>query len=234
MVTFVRVAAERLDVVAHPAQRLGLIEQALVAGCRNAPAGQLVQMEEAQRPDAIVDGDDHAVAALGERGAIVDGRTPRAADEGAAVNPHQHRALAGIDAGREDVELQAVLVAIGGVAGVEHERHHAGVLHRLLPRLLAPLRCRTNARPGQRRLRRLPAPLAGGRGGERHALEGMDAFVVSAFYLSVARLDDCQSTPPSCHAPPGGVYDKSGLSPGNAGVSPACRRDACAPKPPPT
>ena len=89
------------DVVAHPAQRLGLVEQPAVrraAGHRGEPEGT----------DAVGHGhDDHA--ARRERGAVVEREAGAAGHERAARQPDQHR-RARRTRRRPDVEVQAVLV----------------------------------------------------------------------------------------------------------------------------
>ena len=97
------VSAERRDVVANPFQRLDLVQQPLVSGRWNAPARHPVQVEKSQRADPIVDRDHHDIAAPGHDLAVVDRRAPGAAGETAAVDPHQHRSFAVVEAGRPDV-----------------------------------------------------------------------------------------------------------------------------------
>ena len=60
------VAAEAGDVVADPFERSDLVEDAEVGGRTG-----VLDHEEPERADAVVDGDDHAVGARGEAGAVV-------------------------------------------------------------------------------------------------------------------------------------------------------------------
>ena len=66
------IAAEGRDVLAHPGERRDLVEDALVAGRRDAPAGQLVKAQEAERAEPVVDRHHHDVAALRERRSVVE------------------------------------------------------------------------------------------------------------------------------------------------------------------
>ncbi len=85
-----RVAAERLGVVPHPAQRRLLVLQAVIAAGPAGPFGvQRRQREEAERAEPVVDRHDHSVAGDGERPAVVD--APRSAGEPAAMDPDHHR-----------------------------------------------------------------------------------------------------------------------------------------------
>ncbi len=120
MVTLLRIAAEGRDVVAHPLQRGDLIEDAVVAGRRRTRlGGQRRMREEAHRPEAIVDGDQHD-ALLRQRGAVVPGSRAGAGHQRAAVDPHHDRPrLVGLLGRAPDVEEEAVLVALDRRATVE-------------------------------------------------------------------------------------------------------------------
>ena len=61
-----RVAAELLDVVAHPAQREDEVEDADVAGVGELVAAELRQIEVPERVETMVDGDDDDVATAAE------------------------------------------------------------------------------------------------------------------------------------------------------------------------
>ena len=87
----VGVSAERGDVVAYPAQRRQHVAQPQV-GVEPATRGvKLRQVEEAERAEPIVHGDDHHLAATGQYPAVVEGLARRAQDVGPAVHPHHHR-----------------------------------------------------------------------------------------------------------------------------------------------
>ena len=106
----VGVAAEAGDVVAHPAQRGDLVAHAVVAAVGVIAVGEGLVVEVAQRAEAVVDRDQHDVAAAGEVLAVVDRRRAGAAGEAAAVDPDHHRARRVVEAGRPDVEREAVFV----------------------------------------------------------------------------------------------------------------------------
>ena len=108
----VGVSAERGDVVAHPAQRREHIAQTEIR-VEPAPGGvELGQVEESERTDPVVHGDDDRLAAGGQHSTVIERLARRADDVGPAVHPHHHR-LAVTGRGvrrRPDVQGQAVLV----------------------------------------------------------------------------------------------------------------------------
>ena len=67
------VAAELRDVGADPLERVHDVEHADVAGLREVAAAELREMGEAEHVQAVVDGDDHDVAAAREVGAVGHG-----------------------------------------------------------------------------------------------------------------------------------------------------------------
>ena len=107
----VGVSAERGDVVAHPAQRRQHVAQPEVGVEPATRGGELGQVEEAERAEPIVHGDDDHLAAAGQYPTVVERLARRAQDVGAAVHPHHHRLVvtrSGIRR-RPDIEGQAVL-----------------------------------------------------------------------------------------------------------------------------
>ena len=88
IVTSFGIAAERLDVVAHPLERRDLVEQAGVRG--RARSADAPRSQEAERAEPVVDRDDDHVAAPRERCAVVDRLRAGADHEGAAVDPDHH------------------------------------------------------------------------------------------------------------------------------------------------
>ncbi len=74
---------------------------------------------EAERTEAVVDGDDDEVAVGGEPRPVVPGCGAGAVAEVAAVDPHHHRTATVVCRRRADVEGQAVLVPIDG-HGIGH------------------------------------------------------------------------------------------------------------------
>ncbi len=113
-----RIAAERGDIALHPAQRLDLIEQAIVAG--DLPGrlrAQLGMREIAEDPETIIDRyDDHT--ALGELGAVVHRLAARTGRERAAMNPDHHRCVADALL-RPDIEEQAVFAQRAEIPGID-------------------------------------------------------------------------------------------------------------------
>ena len=107
----VGISAERGDVVAYPAQRRQHVAQPEI-GVEPAPRGvELGQVEESERAEPVVHGDDDHLAATGQHSAVVERLARRAQDVGPAVHPHHHR-LAVTGRGvrrRPDIEGQAVL-----------------------------------------------------------------------------------------------------------------------------
>ena len=185
------ITAEMRDVVAHPGQRLDLIEQPLIAGGRDATVRHRGQRREAQDSQPIVDGDHHHIAVASEGSALVDTLGARADGEAAAVDPHHYRSFAGTP-GRPDIEGQAVL-GLGTGFGAHDVVQRALVLGRPvaeLPRI-------PNPGPGQRVRRRQPASLADRRRGIGNALEYQHAALFVTLQLAAADLDDrcrCRAT----------------------------------------
>ena len=184
-----RIAAESLDVVAHPLERLYLVEQSLVARRRHAAAGDFAQVDEAERPEPVVDRHHHCVAAPRKGGAVVDRRAAGAAGEAAAVDPHQHGPLAIVEAGGPHVEIEAVLVTLGAVR-VERELERPHPFQHRLPRLGTEVHRTPHATPGCRVGGRPPAQLADWGCRERHAKESVQPVGSSALDPTVLCLDD--------------------------------------------
>ena len=143
IVTVARVATEAADVLVHPAQRRLLVEQAVAAGA-GALLAQLRQVQEAERAEAVVDGDEDGIglADVLARVGVVAG----AAGEAAAVDPHEHRPLGDVPGRRVavrdvHVRVQAVLgvdlLLIAGVAAGDLHRAIAGIGKRALIRRFA-------------------------------------------------------------------------------------------------
>ncbi len=149
----VRIAAEGRDVPLHPAKREPLVLEPQAAVERAVDA---LDGEETEDAHPVVRGDDDHPSLRREPVEAVE--APGSADEGAAVDPDQHRELRpGCGAGgRAHVEGQAVL---GGAAlgQVVPPRLRAGV---------AEVGRVANARPGRGRLGQGPAEVAHRRRGE--------------------------------------------------------------------
>ena len=112
------IAAEGRDVGGHPAQRLDLVQRAEVVRRQ----GGMLQV--AQRAEAVVHPHHHHAALAGEAGTVVPIERARPAHPGAAMQPHQHRALCCIRRGCPDRQRQAILAHRQGV--VAHGRREAG------------------------------------------------------------------------------------------------------------
>src|SRR5260370_27983967 len=104
----VRIAAEFCDIVANPFERCDLIEHPFDSGRRNFSLGHISKAHEAQRAEAIIDRDDHDIAAPGEDGAIIDWLRGRADGESPAVNPDHHGPSFTVESRRPDVQEAAI------------------------------------------------------------------------------------------------------------------------------
>jgi hypothetical protein len=109
-----RVTAERGDVLAHPLQRGDGIVQPEVRDV----ATDRARVEETERAEAVVRGDDHDVLLRREPGAIVAALRRRSEHERTTVEPDHHRSRIGIR-GRPHVQVEA-----SGLVG--RARIHAG------------------------------------------------------------------------------------------------------------
>ena len=180
----VGIAAEAGDVVAHPAQRGHLVAHAVVAAVRVVAVGERLVVEVAQRAEAVVDRDQHDVAAPGEVLAVVDRRRAGAAGEAAAVDPDHHRARRVVDAGRPDVEREAVFVDRLFPGAEQFDAGHEG-LHRAGAELVGL----AHAVPGFGIARRAPAQLAQRRRGVGNAAEDGDVVFLASRDSAVFRCD---------------------------------------------
>ncbi len=110
----------------------------------------------------------------------------------AAMQPHHDRAPGGIEAGRPDMQGEAVLGLRAGVHRAEKRRHPGAAGRGRLPLRRASEIAQRVAQPGPGlgRTRRLEAVRAGGRGAIGDALEGMDAALRAAAHLAAGGLDD--------------------------------------------
>ena len=184
------IAAEAGGMLAHPFERGDEIEQAGIARLGEALAVRR-QVEMAEDVEPVIDRDDHDVVAPREVHAVVARRVGRAVGEGAAMQPDQDRALAVVEAGRPDMQRQAVLADRQGVDRAPDRRQ------------LRPLRCRrrlrraagiggrlAHARPRLGLARRHEAVGAGGRGAVGNALEDMHAAGRETGHAARRRLHD--------------------------------------------
>ena len=178
-----RVATEPGGVGLHPPQGGHLVEEAEVAGGRATSV--LGQVGEAERAEPVVEGDDDDVAVGRHRRPVVPGGRSGARDEGAAVEPHEHRAVAVVAGGRPHVQRQAVL-ADRLVAGAEVLVEGAADLGRDR----AGGRRRANPGPRCRLDRRFEPERTDWRSGERDASERAHRSHLLAGNPPRARLDD--------------------------------------------
>ena len=100
----VGIAAERRDVVAHPAQRQDLILQREIAALSVVVAKE----EPAEIAEPIVQGDDDEAVLASMLRSVDPGSASRSAQESAAMNPDKDRG-APSEVGTPDVQVEAVL-----------------------------------------------------------------------------------------------------------------------------
>ena len=180
----VGVAAEAGDVVAHPAQGGDLVAHTVVAAVGVVAVGQGGVVEEAERAEAVVDGDDDDIAAAGEVLAVVDRGGAGAGGEAAAVDPDHHGALCVVKAGGPDVEREAVF-GDGLFPGAEQFEAVDEGLHGAGAELVGF----AHAAPGLRFAGGAPAEVALGRGGVGDAAEDGEVVFLLSGELSVAGGD---------------------------------------------
>src|SRR5690606_8464343 len=104
-----RVAAERRDVVAHPREREHEVELAHVAGVREPGSAEALQVQVAERIQAMVDGDDDDVLRGRQPPPVVQRAGAGAVRVGAAVDVEHDRAPTVVQPRRPDVQEQAIL-----------------------------------------------------------------------------------------------------------------------------
>ena len=177
-----RVAAEAGDVVPHPLERRDLVQDAVHAGGGELGA-EARQVGEAQRPQAIVDGDGDDVAVRGEALPVVPGHGALAGPVAAAMDPHEYRAPPVVERRRLHVQRQAVLVP----ARWDGIGHSPG---RDLRRSGAELARVAHAAPALVGRRRPEPPAVDGRGGIRNAGEQQYAVLLASAKLARAGLGD--------------------------------------------
>ena len=180
------IAAEVLDVVAHPLERGDLVEDPAVPR-----AGEVVaHVHEAERAEAVVDRDhDHVVP--GERCAVVPGVSSRSAGEPPSMDPHHHRLRIAAGAGGEHVEVQAVLARLDVLRCGQELRARVPRLWRAGPETVG----HPDVVPRGRLFGRTPPPGPHRRGRERDAAELEDARLLDPLDLAVAGVDKCHSGP---------------------------------------
>ncbi len=184
----VGIAAERLDVLLHPPQRGGLVEEPDVAAARVRLAAEVGQVQEPERAQSVVAG-DHDGVANGQVGPVVPRGEAPAVHEGAAVDPEEHGTASAIGRRRPDVEGQALGLDLRRPA--RRAQHGVHAAHRL-GRLGELARRDAYARPRLDRCGRAEAERAHGRRRERDALVPVGAPLVVTADEAVPSLDGQQ------------------------------------------
>ncbi len=181
---FFRIAAERRDVLDHPVERGGLVEQAVISrSVVGRFLGQLRVREKSEHAEPVIAG-HHDNALLGQSFAVVAEFIARAGRETSAKEPEHHAEffLAGI-LRRPHIQIEAVF-AIALVA-----KHHIRIDARLRA-ARRKLRAIAHAGPVRGRLRFAPAQIAHRRRGKRDAAINADraVFAQRAVHVAVRRL----------------------------------------------
>ena len=186
------IAAEPLDIVAHPFERGDEIEGAGVAGMRIALAADRREIEMPEYVEAVIDRDDNDIAAPRQIGAVGDSAVGRAEMKRAAMQPHHDRALAAVGARGPDMQVEAIFCLGTRIDRPEKTRHAGPAGRRALPLRRAAAQRERVAYPGPGlgRARRLKAVGAARRGTIGDALEGMDPGLRAAVHFPADGLDD--------------------------------------------
>jgi len=143
-----------------------------------------MQIEKSKGAQAIIDRDQHHVAARHDEFAVVGSDTASAVDETAAMNPDQNRALRSIASWGLDIEIETILRARSGRTA----EHRAGRAFHLWSDV-AETRCVARAGPGFRRLGQVPAQVPDRRFREGNAVESEHPIPGNALELALCDLD---------------------------------------------
>ena len=188
-----RVAAEIGDVVVHPLQGGDDVEHADVAGVEVFLPADRSEIAESERVEPVVDGAADHVAVAGEVlsavAVLLDGV---AAGIAAAVQPDEHGPLLAVQAGRPDVEAEAVFADEVVVPVVRETAVGFGpaVIGDHLRGGLAEHERRAHVVPALGRLGRHEAVLAGGAGTVGDAAELVDVVEDEAAHAAILRVGD--------------------------------------------
>jgi hypothetical protein len=116
------VAAEGCDVVADPLECEYEVDLADVAGVAEEIVGRgrakLGEVEVAEEVEAVVESDDDYVSAAGQTDAIVDGTIGGAGGVGSAVDVDEDWALAIVESGCPEIEMETVF-GVDGIGFIE-------------------------------------------------------------------------------------------------------------------
>ncbi len=174
-----RIAAERLDVVAHPSQRRDDVLLSRVGRLRELAAEDPAEVQVAENVEAMIDAHaDHVVIAR-QVLAGVAGRAAAALVVAAAVEPDHDRALAAVaEAARPHVQVEAVLALSPGGGRPQRSPEHdllvaAGATG--LRSVGTVLERVAHAGPRRFAQRRQEPALAAGRRAVGHTQESVDA-----------------------------------------------------------
>ena len=107
-----RIAAERVDVVTHPLECGHDIQHADIAGLRECVPGEFAEVQITEHIQAVINGDDHDIAAFRQMRTVVLGVRAGADSEAAAVQPDHHGSLAGAELRCPYVEYEAIFVLV--------------------------------------------------------------------------------------------------------------------------
>src|SRR5215470_18374476 len=144
---------------------------------------QVGMRQVAERPKAIVDGNEHD-SFFGECRAVVDRVSARSAGERTAVNPDHDRQFVSRLCGGPDIQIEAVL-ALFGWRGIVHRSLGIWSLRTLGAKSVTG----ADAVPGNYGLRSFPSETAHRRSGKRDAFEGADTISRCAGDLAALNFD---------------------------------------------
>ena len=187
-----RIAAEAVDVVAHPFQCGDHVQRAGIAGRGEIRAADRRQVEEAEDVQPLVHGDDDHVATLGQPRALQPGDVRGAVGERAAMEPHHDRPLRRCRSpGDQTLRVRQSSVS-GEVSGGPEKSASSGRVagaQTLLRRMSGVVQRVAHAGPGRRPARRHEAVGARCRRTIGNALEGGDTVDDRAADLAGRGLD---------------------------------------------
>ena len=199
------VAAEAVDVVVYPSQRVHEIEHAECGRLLEVVTADLAEVGVTEHVEAMVRRDRDDVASQTEVRSVVDGCGTGAGVEAAAVTPHDHGPFAAVAQARRPHVQRETVLALGLPRG-------RALLVGLAARARLSLRCAcavveriAHAGPRRRIHRRHETILAGRARAVRNTLEDLDAAILGAAHATERGLDF-----DTLRLSPGRVYDARG------------------------